>query len=176
MRILTSLAIIVAVAALTGIGSTSAHNLGSSIETVKDGYLIDMGYSPEVITNGTQTRFDYALYDHETMEAVPFDNIWFRIEQNNKVYFAGGLTRQNFGQTGMTYRFTEPGNYELYIRYGTGTNSIVETTNMFQVLEAPDTRSIADKIADNAAGLGSGLFIGLGLMWFISRRNKKYAR
>ena len=152
--------------------TVSAHTLGSFIETVKEGYLIDMGYAPDVITSGTQTRFDFDLYDNETRESIPFDNIWFRIEQDNKVYFAGGLTKQNFGSTGMTYRFTEPGDYELYIRFGSSTQSIVETTNTFQVLEAPDTRSIPDKLKDNAVGAGSGLLVGIVLMAIITRRKK----
>lgn len=157
---------------LTTLSFTSAHSLGSSIETEKDGYLIDMGYAPDVITSGTQTRFDFDLYDIETRENIPFDNIWFRIEQDNKVYFAGGLTKQNFGSTGITYRFTEPGNYELYIRFGTSTQSIVETTNTFQVIEAPDTRSVPDKLRDNAIGIGTGLLVGTILMAIIMRRKK----
>ncbi len=171
MRIVTPLVILTCLFTLS-LSSVNAHNLGSSIETVKEGYLIDMGYSPEVITVGTQTRFDYALYDNETREIIPFDNIWFRIEQDNKVYFAGGLNRQNFGSTGMTYRFTEPGNYELYIRYGTGTESIVETTNNFQVLPAPDERTIAEKVSANGLPLGSGIVIGLIAMWFIAKKKK----
>ena len=105
-----------------------SHGTGESIEKTVDSYLVDIGYSPELLITGTQSRLDFLLFDIETGQEILFSDLWLRIEKNDRLFFAGGIARPEFGSTGVSFTFFEPGDYSIFVRYEDENESLVETT------------------------------------------------
>ena len=110
-----------------------AHGTGASVEKTVGDYFIDVGYSPTEIRAGEAVRFDFSLSSETTNEEVLFQNIWLRIMKDNQTVFAGGLSRARFGLTGITYTFHEKGGYEIFLRFESEDETIVETSFPFTV-------------------------------------------
>lgn len=107
----------------------SAHLSGASVEQVIDGYMVDIGYSPEIPLTDEQTRLDFAIYVPDTLEELPFTDIWVRItDDQNRLMFAGGLGKAEFGLTGLTFLFPQPGSYNVFTRFSNDGETLVEAT------------------------------------------------
>lgn len=118
----------------------SAHGSGVSIEAVIDGYLVDIGYSPEFITTERPARFDFLLFEGATSTVsneVVFTDVWVRIEQAERLLFAGGIDVPVFGAAGMSYQFPVAGEYEVFVRYQDERQALVETSFVLAVTEPP---------------------------------------
>lgn len=121
-----------------GLTFSSAHQNGTSIEKIiDDTYIVDIGYSPDKLLENTQARLDFGLLDASTNEEVLFDDIWLRIEKNGEVYFAGGIDAALYGGTILLYRFHEAGEYNVFVRFHTESQPIIETTVDLTVVEKP---------------------------------------
>jgi hypothetical protein len=157
-----------------GVAPALAHTDGASIEKVVDPYLIDIGYTPELVEEGTQTRFDFSLLQVATNEEVAFDDIWVRFEKDSQVFFAGGLSKQPFGNTGLTYAFTEPGTYEVFVRFSNEGEALAESTFDFPVADGPDAERAARPWFGNPIlMLLAGVAFGAVVMWFSDSGKKK---
>lgn len=114
-------------------GLIFSHGSGISIEATVDGYLLDIGLSEEVITNAEPVRIDFSLFDESTSDPVNFSDIWLRINQEGKVFFAGGVSKPQFGLTGVSYMFLDAGEYTINVRYQKNGKAIVEHSFMVTV-------------------------------------------
>jgi plastocyanin len=116
--------------------SVSAHGTGGTIEVEQDGYLIDVGYSEEEIVTGLPIQLSFLLFDlgdGTQRTDVEFTDVWVRIENDAGIVFASLLSRPEFGDTSMSYFFTESGDYELFVRYKDMQDTLVERTVMLNV-------------------------------------------
>ncbi|MFT7507310.1 MAG: hypothetical protein ACI92I_000453 [Acidimicrobiales bacterium] len=104
-----------------------AHGSGGTIEVLKDGYLIDIGYTPKNLEADTQIRFDFLLYDQKGEDEKGFSDLWVRIEKEEALLFAGAVAKPTPGEAGFSYRFLEEGVYSLFVRYRDQSQTLVET-------------------------------------------------
>ena len=114
---------------------TSAHNTGNSYEEEKDGFLIDIGYTPEILTAGDRARFDFALYSltATTSSKDLFTDLWVQIIKNDKLHFSSNLNQPDFGPAALNLLLIEPGEYEIYVRFQQESTRVTETTFNIQV-------------------------------------------
>lgn len=110
---------------------THAHGTGASLETVRDGILIDIGYDPVDITARVPVSFDFNLYSADTAEEIPYASVWVRIYTDRNIFYAGGIHRSLVGATTMLFQFENPGTYTLSVRFENEAGSIVE--EMFEI-------------------------------------------
>lgn len=150
-----------------------AHTSGASIEQTVDGYLIDVGYSPEEPLSGDQTRFDFLLYDAETGEEVPFTDIWFRIENGKQLLFAGGLAKAEFGTTGMTFSFPSAGSYTGFVRFSNEEGAVVETSFTLQVQQGDASNGGAFSLVALGIGILAGVTLALVGVALVRRMRQK---
>lgn len=113
-----------------------AHVTGSSWEQVYGDYKVDVGYDPADFIVGQPQRLDFNVVKEQSLEDVPFEDVWVRISQGSKTIFASGLHKPSLGKTGMTFTFPEAGGYELSARFEKESGTIVEATFPFTV-QAP---------------------------------------
>jgi plastocyanin len=116
--------------------TVSAHGTGGTIEVEQDGYLIDIGYSEEEIVTGLPIQLSFLLFDlgdGTQRSEVEFTDVWVRLENEAGIVFASLLSRPEFGDTSMSYFFTESGDYELFVRYKDMQDTLVERTVMLSV-------------------------------------------
>lgn len=100
-----------------------AHGDGSSYEKEIDGYLVDIGYSPEnPYTNGS-VSFDFGLSKDET--PADFSDLWVRISKDGHTIFAGGIHNSNFGGARLSVVFPEEGEYTVSARYQNENEEVV---------------------------------------------------
>jgi len=131
-----------------------AHGDGASVEQVIDGYLVDVGYSPEIPLANEQTSLNFAIYSSDTRDEILFTDIWVRIiDEDNKLLFAGGLNKAEFGLTGLTYSFSKPGAYDVFVRFSDGRDTIVEATAPIIVSKQPKEFSLSFGISETLAFL-----------------------
>jgi hypothetical protein len=120
-------------------GAASAHGSGitfTATTTAATGEvrLIDVDYSDFTVYAGTFGRFDFKLFsDPERTEAVPFTDLWVRIEEErdggrSKVFFAGPIAKADFGGTGFSIVFPEAGEYLLSVRYNDAQGGAIGST------------------------------------------------
>ena len=151
----------------------SAHTSGASIEKKVGEYLLDVGYSPEIVSEGDQVRFDFDILNNDTQEGVEFDDIWVRIEKDGEVFLAGGLGKQKFGATGLTYNFLESGSYEIFVRYSKDSSSLAETSFRFAVTDVPTKTPFMELPIEQKVGpLLVGALLGIMLHWLVANRRK----
>lgn len=146
-----------------------AHGESFSIETVVDGYLIDIGQTPEIVTTNRSVRFAYDLLDNMTNEVIAYTDVWVRIQQDKKVIFASGINQPKFGSTGMTFTFPETGEYEMSVRYQNDEGSIVETSVPITVIEDPEDGGTDSPWLPLATGL-IGLVLGFALAFMLRKK------
>jgi len=117
------------------LGAVSAHTGGFSIEKEVGDYLLDVGYNPEILVENSQVRFDFAIYNNISGQEISFSEVWVRIENSDRLLFAGGLNKARFGATGLSYSFPEAGNYTLSVRFSGATSTLAEDEFIFNVTE-----------------------------------------
>lgn len=135
------------VAALSSLSDVRAHGEGASYEEDKDGYRIDVGYSPEIPQQNQTLRFDFLLFAkvENTYEHFDFSDVWVKITKDGVRYFAGPIHRSGFGDPSFQLYVAEPGTYEINVRYQSGTGRIVETTFPLAVQSVVDKEDDATK-------------------------------
>lgn len=122
----------------------SAHTSGFSVEKEVADFLVDVGYSNEILIENTQIRFDFDILDKENKQQVKFNEVWVRIENADRLLFAGGLGKAKFGATGMSYSFPEAGDYIISTRFSDASSTLAETEFTFDVME--ESKTIIEKI------------------------------
>lgn len=153
---------------------TFAHGTGVSFEENKDGYKIDIGHD-EFIAAKESTRFDFALFpeDITNIEGEVFSDVWVTFTQNNKIFFAGGVAKPEFGVTGFTYVFPEAGVYTVSARFQKNGETIVKTEFPLTVIEPleEDTDTIPPYVVSLVVGVSS-LIVGLCIGFIIGRKKR----
>ena len=145
-----------------------AHGTGISLEQVVGDYFIDVGYNPEILEAGDSAIFDFNLFLDETREKVEFTDIWVRIVQNKKTFFASGIHKPEIGSSTLLYAFPRVGAYELSVRFQNKGESVAEASFPLTVggTEVDDADSpnlflfwiIAGIFGGAIAGFFAGLF------------------
>lgn len=122
------------------------HNNGNSYEEEKDGFLIDIGYSPLTLTAGERARFDFSIYSltATTSPKDLFTDVWIQISKDDELHFSSNLNQPNFGPTALNILLVESGEYEIYVRYQQESNLVTDTTFAVSV-EAKDVVPIVDQ-------------------------------
>jgi len=147
-----------------------AHGESFSIETEVDGYLIDIGQTPDFITANQSVRFAFDLLDVETNEIVPYTDVWVLIQKDGKkAIFASGIKQPKFGSTGMMFTFPESGEYELSVRYQNEGDSIVDTSIPITVIENPDSGDTDSPWIPVSTG-GIGIVLGFAFAFMLRKR------
>lgn len=137
-----------------------AHTSGNSYEEHKDGYLIDIGYTPEFLTQGTVSRFDFdAVHVASSSEKDVFTDIWVRVLHAEDVVFSGDIHNPEYGQAGLSMMLSEPGSYEMFVRFQNRGDEVVGTSFIFEVTTADDTSSNS-----NSKGVFILLSVFVGMM------------
>jgi hypothetical protein len=107
------------------------HGDEASFEKLIGGELVDIGYSigsaPDVL------RLDFALYEDDTKEEVPFDNVWVNISNERQLLFAGPIAYGEFGKPGFSVYVAEPAEYSVSARFEKADDSTVEVTFPLQI-------------------------------------------
>lgn len=115
-----------------------AHGSGFSYEETKDGYLIDIGYDPEVPTQSDRVRFDFTVSQVDSATAVEdpaYTDVWVRIMHGEELFFSGNIHKPIFGPTGFNVVFPDAGTYDITARFQSNGKKVVETSFPF-VIEA----------------------------------------
>lgn len=145
------------------------HGLGASYEEVVDGYIIDIGYEPEVVTSESRVRFDFGISRDNTGEEVEYSDVWIRINEGTQTVFATGIHRPEFGGAGLLYTFPEEGDYEISARFQNGSEQLAEVVFPIDVIGI---------VEDSTTSPSSLVLVGLisllvgGLVSFILMRRK----
>jgi hypothetical protein len=142
----------------------SAHGDGLSLETEKEGYLVDIGYNSELV-EGDTIRFDLELYKIGTKEPVAFTKAWARITRGEQVIFAGSISNATFGEPGLSLALMEEGEHSFFIRFeDKDEEAIVEASLPFNVAaNTASERSASGRALPFAAGALLGLAGGFAL-------------
>lgn len=151
-----------------------AHGNSFSYEETKDGYKIDIGHD-EFIAAGESIRFDYAVYpeDIESVEGEVYTDVWVTITKDRKIYFAGGIHKPVFGATGFTFVFPEEGEYVMGARFQNEGETVVSTEFPLSVTPPLEKKQEIPALLLMGIVASAGLLIGLGVGFFIPRKNKQ---
>lgn len=148
---------------------TEAHNAGYSVEETIDGYIVDIGYNSEIVRAGEVVRFDFLLFDEATGQEVPFTDVWFRLEREDKTIFAGPVAQPYFGTAGVSLEMNVPTVHKVFARYQRGDESLVQME--FDLLVEAEPVGLLDAEYQGwyvLYGVLAGLFAGslVFLLWF----------
>ena len=120
--------------------SVFAHGTGMVLEINQDGYQIDIDLDILEPRAGQAVRFDFDLLDiGEKGLKTDFNYIWVRIQKGQKVVFAGGIGKADFGPTGFTTVLPESGRYVISTRFQMDGEKLVEADTDFDVSEEKET-------------------------------------
>lgn len=147
------------------ISEVFAHAAGASFEYETNGYLIDIGYDPEIIISGKSVRFDFDIFPINTNETAAYTDIGVRITKEDTAVYAGNQKAPEYGFASMTYVFPKGGSYDLTVRYINNGQSIAEHTFTVPVESGGGSDSPWVPIS---AGL-LGLMIGFAMSLVIKR-------
>ncbi len=148
---------------------TLAHGDGASFETTVGEYFIDIGYSAPNPLVDEAVLFDFELTQGEEGPAVPFSDVWVRVEaEDGKVVFASGIYNSEFGGPRISYVFPNAGNYTVSARYENEAGPITETSFPITVGAAEDTGAPGE--AEPYLFGAGGLVLGLLIASFVKRR------
>jgi hypothetical protein len=148
-----------------------AHLDGASFEEEKEGYLIDIGYEPELLVATEQIRLDFKLSTEEMVD--PFTDVWVYVEKNGVVYFSGGIHESFFGPTGLTLVLPEAGNYIVSARFQNNGILVVETE--FPIVVGV-TKAAATDTRNTAVVFFLALLLGIGLGYLFRLYIKSVAK
>lgn len=93
------------------------HGLGETIEKEVGDYIVDFGYDPLSLFLGETTSVTFEIFRKEDREPVEFRNVWVRVTKDEETVFAGSLTKAFFGNTRLTLRLPETGEYQISARF-----------------------------------------------------------
>lgn len=128
---------------LMAVNLVSAHTSGFSVEKEVGDFIVDLGYSNEILIENTQLRFDFILVDNKYKTPQNFSEVWVRIENDERLLFASGLGRARFGDTGMAYSFPEAGTYKISTRFSNATSTLAEAE--FEFVVQRQSRSLSQQ-------------------------------
>ena len=146
-----------------------AHATGFSIETTIDEYFLDLGISQEFIIAGQLIDFDVALLNNETQEPDPYENIRVLLQRNDETMMNVNLDEARYGQPRFSYRFVEPGDYELTLVFEKDFEILTKTTLPLYV-SAPPSAGISTIQWYQIAVLSLTFLNLLWLIWFFNAR------
>lgn len=166
-----------------------AHGEGmtlSATSTTEGGkpYVVDVDYADTAIVADTFGRFDFNLFaDAERTKAVPFTDLWVRVEQKSgdkrgKTLYAGSVAKAQFGGTGFGIILPEGGEYTLSVRYndaskGDWGDTVAEAEFALNVLRGDDENKFNFGI-QFWVGVIAGLFVAvIGLLPLFLRKSNK---
>lgn len=75
-------------------------------------YTIQLTTLPEQLEPGHSNLIINVLKDNESVIAK---DVWMRLSEGQKVYFAGTFRTDNSGAVSVSYLFNGPGNYDLTV-------------------------------------------------------------
>jgi len=105
-----------------------AHGTGATTQQLVGEYTISIDFSPTVLDAGSPATFAFELERTETNEFIDFTDIWVRVVQGHKTFFATGVHKPQFGRTVMTYTFPDAGEYEIFVRFQNVAEPLAETS------------------------------------------------
>lgn len=152
-----------------------AHGSGASLEKEVNGYFVDIGYEPEVITTSEPVVLDFIIKSRED-EEVPFTHVWLKVSSNDEIYFASGIARAQFGKTTAMLRLPKAGEYKIEVRFSNESTQIAETQFSLPVSEiqmentTPDQRTLS--LMPLVVGFIFGLIPALGIT-YVWKNHKK---
>jgi len=106
---------------------------------------------------------------------VQITDVWLRINEGRKTYFAGGVHKPKFGPMGITYIFPDAGEYEISVRYQNDGEKITEYSFPLFVSEGGgDNQTSTTPFSDYRVIVSLIVALALGFMArSILRNNKK---
>lgn len=111
-----------------------AHEEGSSFEAVEGEYLLDLGYSGELLS-GEPVVFDFNLRKEIGRVEVPFESVWVRLGSEKGVALSTRLHGSDKDKTILNYKFLESGDYTLLVRFVDKEKILAEHSFIFKVKE-----------------------------------------
>lgn len=126
--VILKIAPMVAVVALFAPVALSAHGVGESFEQEVGGFYIDVGYNTFLFTEGSSVRFDFLVTKSDSGEPIEYTDAFVRIEEGERVVFAGRVYRPLFGPTVLTYTFPRSGEYTFDVSFQNGDERLVEAS------------------------------------------------
>ena len=158
--------LVVLLLVLIPLGVSNAHGTGFTIEEEVGDTLVDIGFSAERLLVDRAIRLDFLLFDIVSGREIEYDDVWVRIERDDQLLYAGGVARQRFGATGMSYRFPEPGTHELYVRFQVDGERVSELTTQFSV-EQPEPRTVVERYGLDVRSVTIGALASVAILTFL---------
>ena len=151
----------------------SAHTTGAYWETPVDGYAIDIGYDPAVITAGQYTRFDFNLWVGATTSAeiADFSQVWVRILHDKDTLLATGIFHQSIGPTTLLYTFPEAGAYLLDVSFRDADGNEIAAASFPIQTEDSSGGAPVSEYGIAAAALLIGAALGVFVVLLRQRKN-----
>jgi len=159
--------IVIALLLLFTPNMSSGHGLGVSYEETVDGYFVDVGYDPEIITTESRVRLEFDITNEETGETNEYSDLWLRINKDKQTVFAGGVHKPDFGNAGVLYTFPEDGLYEVSVRYQNNGEKLTEVKFPLNVNSVAESTSTSTLLMTGLVGLILG-----GIATFILMRRR----
>jgi len=146
--------------------SLALAHLAGGVDATVEGHIVDIGYDTEQLTAGKSTVFLVSLKEAVTEAAVNTDNLWIKLQdEDKKTIFSGKLFPEPTGTYSFTIFFPEGGKHILTIRFDGA-----ETVEHSEVL---NIEGGTNHQLDRNWFWGLFFFILLLLVILIIRRNKK---
>lgn len=150
-------------------GFVKAHVVGTSYEQQVGEYTVDVGYDPGAALPGGRMLFDFKLRDTATGVEAPFDDVWFRVEQDKQTVLATGVMQPLLGPTTVVLMAPPLGGDLLVnVRYEKGGEPLAEAS--FPIPYDPVAKS-ASLFNPLSLGLGAiaGALLALGGTFAVKR-------
>lgn len=149
-----------------------AHLSGYSFEQIVGEYKIDIGIEKERPLVGESTKFNLLLVNKDNTNA-PYEKVWVKLTQGQKVYLATGVSKARIGPTTLVYDFPKEGVYELYVRFeNEGINKAQATFNI-TVEPDPEVKKPLPNWLMGSASLILGIILGGALTRVVHKRKPK---
>ena len=113
------------------VGDAVAH-LDAGEDISKNGYIIDLGYTPATIHTDEPANFVINFVNETTKERVNITSVWMRVLFKGEIIFAGELSPNNGGLV-FTDTFHESGEYTLDLNFKAGDEVIEQQTFLIDV-------------------------------------------
>lgn len=151
-----------------------AHGDEASFEAPAGNYIADIGYDPTVFTAGYYTRFDFNLKTAKGVDgrAVPFDEVWVRIKDQDNTYLAAGIRKESVGPTTLLYYFASPGKYSLEASFRNANGDEVAAVSFPIVVSPSATSSQLNGYILDGVLVFFGIVLGAWGAWLVVRRSK----
>ena len=114
-----------------------AH-LDSGKDIIKNGYIIDFGFSPTHAVSLTPENFAVNLVNETSEKLVDVTSIWTRISLSDEVVFSGEFFPKN-ASLPFTFTFPSGGNYSIDFQFRNN-GEVVESQTFY--LDVKDANSI----------------------------------